>query len=56
MLSKLWKLSLIFVIGVLHVKSQNVGDGVEKGTEDVMEGITETEIVPDLKNSGKKLW
>ena len=48
MLPKSWKLSLIFVVGVLHVKSQNDGDGDEKGIENA-----ETEIVPDL-NSGKK--
>lgn len=52
MLSKLWKIYLIFVVGVLLVKSQNDGGGEEKGIKDTTITITETDLTP--LNSGKK--
>ena len=52
MLSKLWKVYLIFVVGVLLVKSQNDGGVEEKGIKDKTITITETDLTP--LNSGKK--
>ena len=43
---------MIFVVGVLLVKSQNDDGGEENGIKDTTISITETDLTP--LNSGKK--